>query len=765
MTTNFLEQLNPAQRESVESVDGPVLIVAGPGSGKTRVITNRIAHLVLNKKVSPYNIGAVTFTNKASREMKDRLLPLLGNEAKILTVGTFHSFCSMILRRSGEYLGLSNNFVIYDDDDQISAIKQSMKDVDVDPKQFNPRTVLSTISNSKSQLVNFEGFNSQKSNYYEEVVSKIFERYDEILSQGSALDFDDLLLKTHQLLTEFKDAAKIYQNKFHYFMVDEFQDTNIAQYSIAKIISETSRNLCVVGDPDQSIYSWRNADIRNILSFQSDFPEAKILPLEQNYRSSQNILDAAKNIITKNAQRVDKNLWTTNQKGSLISIEEAYDEEEEARKVIKEIQGLVDNDNHSLSDFAVMYRVNAQSRSFEMACQRFGVPYQIVGGIKFYHRREIKDITSYLRLILNSEDDISLSRIVNVPPRGIGQRTLSEVNRIARQNNKSLYESIISITSGDNVSHQLGNRAMNSLNQFISCIDQLKNSATNLDIMQLIDLTVSETGYRKYLETDENAEERMENVQEYRNSSREYSSVPALEGLVGFLEGISLISDIDTFEEEMDSITLITLHQSKGLEFPIVFITGMEEGLLPHIRSLDSGSPEELEEERRLCYVGLTRAEKKLYLTRAFRRGFRGTYEPTVPSRFLSDIPPSLIINKSSNTEPETLTSKSENKILRFPKSSQRQNYPKPNTRSKPNKTTSTPRLTPTKRTVNKINISSTSKSMNFQIGDKVKHSKFGDGIVMSSDPAGDDLQITVAFKDGGGIKKLLQSLAKLKKM
>ena len=443
MTTNFLEQLNPAQRESVESVDGPVLIVAGPGSGKTRVITNRIAHLVLNKKVSPYNIGAVTFTNKASREMKDRLLPLLGNEAKILTVGTFHSFCSMILRRSGEYLGLSNNFVIYDDDDQISAVKQSMKDVDVDPKQFNPRTVLSTISNSKSQLVNFEGFNSQKSNYYEEVVSKIFERYDEILSQGSALDFDDLLLKTHQLLTKFKDAAKIYQNKFHYFMVDEFQDTNIAQYSIAKIISETSRNLCVVGDPDQSIYSWRNADIRNILSFQSDFPEAKILPLEQNYRSSQNILDAAQNIITKNAQRVDKNLWTTNQKGSLISIEEAYDEEEEARKVIKEIQGLVDNDNHSLSDFAVMYRVNAQSRSFEMACQRFGVPYQIVGGIKFYHRREIKDITSYLRLILNSEDDISLSRIVNVPPRGIGQRTLSEVNRISRKNNKSLYESII----------------------------------------------------------------------------------------------------------------------------------------------------------------------------------------------------------------------------------------------------------------------------------------------------------------------------------
>ena len=764
MTTNFLEQLNPAQRESVESIEGPVLIVAGPGSGKTRVITNRIAHLVLDQKVSPYNIGAVTFTNKASREMKDRLVPLLGNDAKTLTVGTFHSFCSMILRRSGDYLGLSNNFVIYDDDDQISAIKQSMKDVDVDPKQFNPRSVLSTISNSKSQLVNSEGFNTQKSNYYEEVVSKIFERYEDILNQGSALDFDDLLLKTHLLLTEFRDAAKIYQNRFHYFMVDEFQDTNIAQYSIAKIITETSRNLCVVGDPDQSIYSWRNADIRNILSFQSDFPEAKILPLEQNYRSSQNILDAAKNIISKNQQRVDKNLWTTNDKGSLISIDEAYDEEEEARKVVKEIQGLVDNDDHSLSDFAVMYRVNAQSRSFEMACQRFGVPYQIVGGIKFYHRREIKDITSYLRLILNSEDDISLSRIVNVPPRGIGQRTLSEVNRIARQSNRSLYESIVSITSSDNTSHQLGNRAINSLKQFISCIDQLKKSATDSDIMQLIDLVVSETGYRKYIEADENAEERLENIQEYRNSSREYSSVPALEGLVVFLEGISLISDIDTFEEDIDSITLITLHQSKGLEFPIVFITGMEEGLLPHIRSLDSGSPEELEEERRLCYVGLTRAEKKLYLTRAFRRGFRGTYEPTVPSRFLSDIPPALIISKASPAEPETLATKSENKILRFPKNTQRKNHSKP-VASTSNKNRTTHRATPTKRTVTKINISAPGKSINFQIGDKVKHSKFGDGIVMSSDPAGDDLQITVAFKDGGGIKKLLQSLAKLKKI
>jgi len=764
MNKNFLEQLNPAQRESVELVTGPVLIVAGPGSGKTRVITNRIAHLVLNEKVSPYNIGAVTFTNKASREMKDRLVPLLGDEASRLTVSTFHSFCSMILRRSGEYIGLPKNFVIYDDDDQISAIKQSMKDVDIDPKQFNPRSVLSTISNSKSQLVNFEGFNNQKSNYYEEVVGRVFERYEEILSKGAALDFDDLLLKTHQLLVESPTAAEIYQTRFQYFMVDEFQDTNVAQYSIAKTITETSRNLCVVGDPDQSIYSWRNADIRNILSFQSDFPEAKILPLEQNYRSSQNILSAAKNVIAQNKQRVEKNLWTSNDKGSLISLDEAYDEEEEARKVIKEIQRLADNGEYSLSDFAVMYRVNAQSRSFEMGCQRFGVPYQIVGGIKFYHRREIKDITSYLRVVLNPDDDISIGRIINVPPRGIGQRTLSEISRVARQTDKSLYESIKAISSADEVSHQLGNRAINSLNQFISCIDQIKNASSELDIMQLIDITMSETGYRKYINNDENAEERLENIQEYRNSSREYSSVPALEGLVGFLEGISLISDIDTLEDDTDSITLITLHQSKGLEFPIVFITGMEEGLLPHIRSLDSGSPEELEEERRLFYVGLTRAEQKLFLTRAFRRGFRGSYEPTVPSRFLSDIPASSLINnlpnnKSSKPRPET----PEN-ILDFRRDQLRRRTPSQVTTNTLNTDRSVSKPIRKKKIVNKINISKSNEGPKFQIGDKVIHGQFGNGIVMACDPSGDDLQITVAFKDGGGIKKLLQSLAKLKK-
>ena len=606
----------------------------------------------------------------------------------MLTVGTFHSFCSMILRRTGEYLSISNNFVIYDDDDQISAIKQSMKDVDVDPKQFNPRSVLSTISNSKSQLVNFAGFNSQKSNYYEEVVSKVFERYEDILSQGSALDFDDLLLKTHQLLTEFPDATKMYQDRFNYFMVDEFQDTNIAQYSIAKLITEISRNLCVVGDPDQSIYSWRNADI----------------------------------------------------------------------------QGLVDSGEYPLSDFAVMYRVNAQSRSFEMACQRFGIPYQIVGGVKFYHRREIKDITSYLRLILNPEDEISLTRIINVPPRGIGQRTLSEIYRLSRQTGKSLYESIVSITSTDNLSHQLGNRAINSLNQFLSHMDQLQKASVSLDIMELIDLTVSETGYRKYIETDEKAEERLENIQEYRNSSREYSSVPALQGLVEFLEGISLISDIYGMEEDLDSITLITLHQSKGLEFPIVFITGMEEGLLPHIRSLDSGKPDELEEERRLCYVGMTRAEKQLYLTRAFRRGFRGTYEPTVPSRFLSDIPASLLVQNTSS--PETVAPEIDirDKVLRFPEGGSKKGIYHSSGNNSPLSHKKKPPV-PTKRTVNKIKVSNPTSKSDFQIGDKVRHGQFGDGIVMSSDPTGDDLQITVAFKDGGGIKKLLQSLAKLKKI
>ena len=445
MKNNLLSDLNPQQLKAVQTINGPVLIVAGPGSGKTRVITKRIAFLVDSAGRSPGNIAAVTFTNKAAKEMQSRLQELMGPSSHLVTIATFHSFCSSILRRYGGHVGIDNNFVIYDDDDQIRAIKKCMEETGVDPKNFSPRAILSSISNSKSELRDHQSFSSGKSNYFDEIVSRVFERYEEMLFQNGAVDFDDLLLKTHLLFDKNQEIAQIYQQKFEHLMVDEFQDTNVAQYAIAKKISESSRNLCVVGDPDQSIYSWRNADIRNILSFQTDFPEAITVALEENYRSTQNILNAAQSVIEKNKERVDKNLWTRNKQGGLIVIKENYNDEEEAQSVVKEIEKLSQSPGRSLSDIAVMYRVTAQSRALEMSCQRNGIPYQIVGGVKFYQRKEIKDITSYLRIINNPHDDVSLARIINVPTRSIGQRTSSEISRIASLNKVSMFTVIENI--------------------------------------------------------------------------------------------------------------------------------------------------------------------------------------------------------------------------------------------------------------------------------------------------------------------------------
>ena len=646
MKNNLLSDLNPQQLKAVQTINGPVLIVAGPGSGKTRVITKRIAFLVDSAGRSPGNIAAVTFTNKAAKEMQSRLQELMGPSSHLVTIATFHSFCSSILRRYGGHVGIDNNFVIYDDDDQIRAIKKCMEETGVDPKNFSPRAILSSISNSKSELRDHQSFSSGKSNYFDEIVSRVFERYEEMLFQNGAVDFDDLLLKTHLLFDKNQEIAQIYQQKFEHLMVDEFQDTNVAQYAIAKKISESSRNLCVVGDPDQSIYSWRNADIRNILSFQTDFPEAITVALEENYRSTQNILNAAQSVIEKNKERVDKNLWTRNKQGGLIVIKENYNDEEEAQSVVKEIEKLSQSPGRSLSDIAVMYRVNAQSRALEMSCQRNGIPYQIVGGVKFYQRKEIKDITSYLRIINNPHDDVSLARIINVPTRSIGQRTSSEISRIASLNKVSMFTVIENICdeNGKNelFSVQLSSRAINSLKRFMSLISILRKEIDQINLASIVDNVLTSTSYREYLSKDEKAEERLENLQEYRSATSEFDDLLGQEGITTFLESISLVSDIDGLEDLDQSVTLITLHQAKGLEFPIVFMVGMEEGMLPHIRSIESGDPGELEEERRLCYVGMTRAKQNLFLHRAFRRGFRGGSEPTLPSRFLSDIPTEL---------------------------------------------------------------------------------------------------------------------------
>ena len=791
MPKDLLSELNPPQKKAVETIDGPLLIMAGPGSGKTRVITSRIAYLVRNCGVSPHRIAAVTFTNKAAKEMQGRLQSLLGQGIRGLTSGTFHSFCAMTLRIDGELVGLGRDFVIFDDDDQINTIKRGMKETDIDPKRFSPRSILSAISNAKSQLLGLQGFVDNKSNYYDEIVSRVFERYEEILQQSNAADFDDLLLKTHSLFDSEPEVLKKYQERFLYLMVDEFQDTNVAQYNIAKQIAEKHKNLCVVGDPDQSIYSWRNADIRNILSFQSDFSQAKVISLEENYRSTQTILDGAKNLIAANKERVNKDLWTKNVKGSPITVMEGYNEEEEAQLVVREIGRYVDSENYVLGDIAVMYRVNAQSRAFEMACQRYGVSYQIVGGVKFYQRREVKDLIAYLRLILNPHDDISLSRVINVPTRGIGQRTMDELTRMSANLNLPIFSIIEELSNGKtkniSIPIQLGARAIKAVEDFKNLIDNLRNESENLDLIELIDSVITKTGFRRHLENDEQSEERLENIEEFRNSSREYAQLKGQEALITFMESIALVSDIDGMDENLDFITLITLHQAKGLEFPVVFITGMEEGLLPHIRSIDTGDPKELEEERRLCYVGMTRAKERLHLIRAFRRGFRGGSEPSAPSRFLSEIPRELTYTPGQTEDESPGTSPQDNKIkpLTSPSDNNRTQSFKPSRsvashspRSSSLKSPSPERMrllgskhrqgkevvpVRRRRVVNKI-IAPHSK-LSFKTGDKVKHASFGEGIVLNFEPSGDDVQVTVAFKDSTGVKRLMAGIAKLEKL
>ena len=744
MPTDLLAGLNPKQREAVETVDGPVLIVAGPGSGKTRVITHRIAYLVRVCGVTPYRIAAVTFTNKAAREMNLRLAPLLGQAVRDLTAGTFHSFCAMVLRRDGDSVGLDRNFAIYDDPDQIDLLKRSMTEVNVDPKHFHPRAVQSAISGAKSQLLGVEGFKDRRDSYFDEVVFRVYERYEALMTRVGTVDFDDLLMKTYLLFENFPDVADKYRNRYVHFMIDEFQDTNVAQYAIARQLSRESRNLCVVGDPDQSIYSWRNADIRNILSFQTDYPEAKVIALEENYRSTQTILNAARSVIAANTQRVEKDLWTKNGPGVPITVFEGYDEKEEAQFVIKEIANLTKDANgsvdglYALGDIAVMYRVNAQSRALEDECLRYGVPYQVVGGLKFYLRQEVKDLTAYLRLAANPHDDVSLNRVINRPTRGIGQRTLDELMRLARDAGTSMYTAIEGLaTSGDGAgieSVALAPRAIRALTDFKSLIDGLASESERLSLIELMELAVERTGYRRHLlEDDERGEERIENIQEYVNSAGDFADLEGRDALNAFLEKVSLVSDVDELEEKAELVTLITLHQAKGLEYPVVFMVGMEEKLLPHSRSIED--PSEMEEERRLCYVGLTRAKERIYLLRAFRRGLWGRSEPTLPSRFLNDIPKDLIIspvrgNSRSAASPAVRLGPARTRFANGERAP-------------------TPPV----------------DSNSLRTGDKVRHASFGEGIVMSSSRSGADTELTVAFKEGHGVKRLLRSFAPLEKV
>jgi DNA helicase-2/ATP-dependent DNA helicase PcrA len=636
---NFIDELNPQQREAVLYTEAPLLVLAGAGSGKTRVITYKIAYLIKELDIPEDNILGVTFTNKAAGEMKARVAKLLNKGASDVWLGTFHSTAVKILRRYGPYVGINNNFSILDEDDQTSLIKEVITELNLDIKRYPPGGFIEKISRAKESLIDPVTYGEFVESYYESIVAKVYQKYQEKLMQNQALDFDDLLMYLVKLFRENEKILSYYQNKFRYILVDEYQDTNYAQYVIVFLLAQAHRRITVVGDDDQAIYSWRGADIRNILEFEKDFPGAKVIRLEQNYRSTQNILDAANRVIAHNKLRKGKNLWTKNEAGNKIKLYIAKDEIAEANFVAREIILLQKREGLNFGDFAVFYRTHAQSRALEEAMIKNGIPYRIIGGIKFYQRKEIKDILAYLRFILNQYDGISLKRIINTPRRGIGDATLSKIVEYANVNGISYLDSMKHLIERG----ELGKKASKEVERFINLIEELIAFSKLHSIEDLIIEVLDRTGYIKELAELQTAtaQMRIENVEELISVAKEFSKQSEDATLESFLNYISLMSDIDTLEEENSSIVLMTLHSAKGLEFPVVFMTGMEEGVFPH--SLSMGEREELEEERRLCYVGMTRAKRYLYLTSAEIRTLYGHTNSNELSRFVKEIPEEYI--------------------------------------------------------------------------------------------------------------------------
>ena len=745
LTDNLLFGLSDRQRDAVTHTDGPLLIIAGPGSGKTRVMAHRVAYLIGVTGVSPCKILGVTFTNKAARELLERCERLVGLGSNELQVRTFHGFCARVLRSDGENVGLQSDFTIYDSDDQARVIRRILEDIDIDPKQFPPRSVLAVISDAKNNLQSPEQLSKRTETYRDEVMSRIYEAYEAALHRANAVDFDDLLSKTYTLLEGHPEILEKYQQRYEYLLVDEFQDTNPLQFQVARLLALKSRNICVVGDPDQSIYSWRHADPSNLTDFQSTFNETKIVTLDQSYRSTQIILEAADSVIGNNDERMEKNLWTENDRGSRITVAEAYNEEEEARLVLQATVELQEKHGIDRNEIAVMYRVNAQSRAFEVTCNREGIPYRLVGGVKFYDRKEVKDILAFLSLIANPAADAALERVINVPARGISAKSLTELRRVALVNNVPILDVILDISrvkGGDEEPAAYGctlaTRALNSIATFGDLITRLIEQSMALDTTELIDLAVERTGYGAMLREDkERGEERMENLQELRASAEQFSGSDERGQLTDFLENVALVSDVDGLqggddsEIDADAITLITLHQAKGLEYDAVFLVGLEDGMLPHSRSLED--PAQLEEERRLLYVGMTRARKRLYMFRAFQRRFHGQSGSQTASRFLLEIPESLVTirdirghSRVADRIPDPMWTK---------------------------RAASTPAPRPATRSADE-----------FAPGEKVKHDVFGEGVVVSSSGSGSDTQVTVAFV-GEGVKRLMLSFAPIERI
>lgn len=743
MTVDCTYGLNPQQAEAVINTEGPMLIMAGAGSGKTKVLTCRVANL-LQKGVRPYRILAITFTNKAAAEMRERVNNMSGPVAKDVWLFTFHAFCARFLRMEIDKLpGYGGNFAIYDTADSQNLIKQILKEMNLDDKRFQPSGILSRISNAKNALQDAAAFARQAGDFYEQKVADIYSRYEQKLQLNNALDFDDLLMLSIKLLQENKEVREKYQDRFDYLLVDEYQDTNHAQYLLTKFLAAKHRNICVVGDADQSIYGWRGADIQNILDFEKDYPDAKVIKLEQNYRSTQIILDAANAVIENNTGRKPKNLWTENKSGADIIYFQAVDERDEARFVIEQLQNLQRTENKKLGDMAILYRTNTQSRIFEEMLIKSGISYNMVGGLKFYERKEIKDIIAYLRVIFNPADSLSLLRIINVPKRGIGDASLAKIQAYAAANNVSLFEAVSNAAAIDGLS----SRFVSKLDDLAGIIFELMNLANEAPVEDLIDRVLRDTGYFEELENERTpqAQSRIDNLHELISVAQEFAASEEENNLENFLAHVALVSDIDDTELGEDAITLMTLHSSKGLEFPVVFLVGMEEGLFPHARTLMDET--EIEEERRLCYVGITRAKEKLFLSSTKMRTIYGNTVTYPPSRFLQEIPARLVKT-----------------IKRQERFSALENFKQVSEKysARPQKPAST--FNPHSFMPQKPAAAAGGTGTRFNTGDRVSHSKWGEGMVVSVKDSPDGQEVKVAFA-GAGVRSLLTKYAVLKKL
>ena len=708
MTSNSRANLNQSQKDAVTHSGGPLLVLAGAGSGKTRIITERITHLIEEQNIRPYNILAVTFTNKAANEMKQRVFQSAGLETKNVWIGTFHSTSLRILKRDIEKMeGFSRDFVIYDDSDQLKLIKDCMSRLNIGDRLISPKSARSQIDGAKNKGF---GPDSPEMNEYDKNVQKIYSLYDEELRKSNALDFGDLLHLTVKLFEKRPGVLETYQNQFQHILVDEYQDTNHVQYKIVEMLSRKHKNIYVVGDDNQSIYGWRGADISNILNFEKDFPNARIIKLEQNYRSTKNILGAANEVIKNNKNRHEKNLFTENDAGELINYYEARDDKDEAKRIAVEIENLRNKEGYTYKKIAIFFRTNSQSRLIEEELLAKSIPYKIVGGTEFYKRKEIKDILAYMRLVANPSDDISLKRIINVPPRGIGKVTINKLEVIAEQAGISFYEAIQSALK----EKHLSSGALNKLERFNTLLCELMEFPEKDDIADLINHVLHKT---KYLDMIENEEERKENIGEILNLAVEFESEREESTLSQFLDSVSLASDLDNYTEESDQVTLMTLHSAKGLEFPVVFITGIEENLLPHYNSMING---QVEEERRLFYVGLTRAKEKLYLASANRRMVFGKPQGTITSRFISELPAELVEWQNFDFTSEEISYTPINPSRKSKKI--KPNVPPANTGP-------------------------------YKLGQKVTHSSFGEGFIKKVEGSGDDTKVTVFFPSVGDKK------------